>query len=313
MLRYAATRLVLTVPTLFSVAVVVFLVLRVLPGDPAMLVVGENPRPEVLEQVRRDMGLDRSYPAQFALWLRDLATLRFGRSLITREPVLQTMLARLGVTAQVVVLATVLAALLSVPAGMLAAWRHDRPLDLAIVTAGVLCTSVPSFWVGLLLILFFGVKLAWLPTVGYVPVSEDLGRGLAYLLMPVASLVLVQAGTVLRMTRSTTLEALRSEYVTAARAKGLSEGVVLARHVFRNAFAPTMTVLGVILGTLLGGAAVIETVFTLPGIGRLLVDSIYYRDYPMVQGIVLLVAVLHVLVNLAVDLLYPLLDPRVRL
>jgi len=313
MLRYAAARLVLTLPTLFVVAVLVFVVLRLIPGDPAILVVGENPRPEVLAQVRHEMGLDRPVAVQFAIWLRDVVGLRLGVSLITREPVLETMFSRLGVTAQVVLLATALATLLAVPAGMLAARSQDRPLDLVIVAASVLCLSVPSFWVGILLILVFGVHLAWLPTVGYVSVTEGLARGLPYLVMPVACLVLVQMGSILRMTRSTTLEALRSEYVTAARAKGLSEGVVLTRHVFRNAFAPTLTLLGMILGSLLGGAAVIETVFTLPGLGRLLVDSIYARDYPMVQGIVLLVAFTQVLVNLGVDLVYPVLDPRVRL
>jgi peptide/nickel transport system permease protein len=313
MLRYAARRFLLTFPTLLVVSLVVFVLMRIVPGDPAILLVGELPSPEALARVREKLALDEPYAVQYWIWLKDILRLDFGRSLLTGEPVLEAMLRRFGVTAQVVFLATGLAALLGVPAGMIAAWRQDRLSDLALVTAAVFCLSVPSFWAGLMLILLFGVQLRWLPTVGYVSVAEDPLRGLSYLALPVVSLVFVEVGSVLRMTRGSTIEVLRSEYVTHARAKGLSEGAVLARHAFKNAVAPTLTILGVIFGTLLGGAAVIETVFTLPGLGRLLVDSIYSRDYPVVQGIVLLVACCYVFVNLVVDLIYPALDPRVRL
>jgi peptide/nickel transport system permease protein len=177
----------------------------------------------------------------------------------------------------------------------------------------ILAVSVPSFWVGILLILVFGVELGWLPTIGYVPVSENLAEGLRYLILPVTALLLGEMASLARMMRSSTIEVLRLEYITHARAKGLRERTVLWRHALPNAFAPVLTVLGLMLGSLLGGAVVIETVFTLPGLGRFLVDGIYARDYPVVQGTLLLVAGIYVLTNLIVDLLYPLFDPRVRL
>jgi peptide/nickel transport system permease protein len=185
--------------------------------------------------------------------------------------------------------------------------------DVAVVGLAILALSIPSFWAGIILILVFGVELGWLPTVGYVPPSEGFVRSLSYIILPVVALTLIQAGTVIRMARAAAIDELRLEYITYARSKGLSEFRVLARHLLPNAMAPVLTIIGFILGTLLAGAAVIETVFTLPGLGRLLVDSILGRDYPVVQGGVLLIAVIYILVNLAVDLVYPLLDPRVRL
>ena len=313
MLAYALKRCLLAIPTLFIVALVVFVLMRVVPGDPASMLLGEVDSPEILEQMRRDLGLHLPYHEQFLVWLANMASGDFGQSIMTREPVLEGMFRRFGVTAQVVVLAVLLAALIAVPAGMLAAWKQNTSLDTTVVLATIVCLSVPSFWAGLMLILIFGVSLGWLPTVGYVSVFDDPGRGLLYLIMPVTALVFVEMATVARMARSSTIEVLRLEYITHARAKGLSEFAVLTRHAFRNAFAPTMTILGLIIGSLLGGAAVIESVFSLPGLGRYLVDAIYARDYPVVQGALLLVAVIYVVVNLIVDLLYPILDPRVRL
>lgn len=313
MLSYALKRSLLAIPTLLIVALTVFVLMRVVPGDPASMLLGEVDDPSVLAKMRVELGLDRPYHEQFVIWLADMMSGDFGQSIMTKEPVLEGMLRRFGVTAQVVVLAVALAALIAVPAGMLAAWRQDSGLDAAVVLATILCLSVPSFWAGLMLILVFGVWLGWLPTVGYVSVFDSPGDGLLYLIMPVTALVFVEMATVARMARSSTIEVLRLEYITHARAKGLNEFAVLTRHAFKNAFAPTMTILGLIIGSLLGGAAVIESVFSLPGLGRYLVDAIYARDYPVVQGTLLLVAVVYVVVNLIVDLLYPALDPRVRL
>jgi peptide/nickel transport system permease protein len=232
---------------------------------------------------------------------------------MTGESVLSAIASRFEVSAQIVVLAMLLAAAVAIPIGTYAAWRQNRPGDFAVIFTANLLVSVPSFWVGLMLILIFGVTLEWLPTVGYISVSDDLGQGLRYLILPVTALLFVEIGTITRMVRASTLEVLRQDYVTNARAKGLGEGTVLSSHVVKNAFAPTMTLIGLILGSLLGGVAVIETVFTLPGLGRLLVDGIYARDYAIVQGVLLFVAFVHVAVNLVVDLLYPVIDPRVRL
>jgi peptide/nickel transport system permease protein len=203
--------------------------------------------------------------------------------------------------------------LIAVPAGLVAARCQNTGIDFAIVLAAIVKLSMPSFWVGLMLLLLFGVYLNWLPTVGFVKLSEDFGLGLIYLILPVTSLALTEVAVLTRMMRSSTLEILRQEYVTHARAKGLSETAVLIRHVLKNAAGPTLTMLGLILASLLGGAAVTETVFSLPGIGKLVVDSIYARDYPLLQGALLLIAAIYVVVNLAVDLLYAVLDPKVRL
>jgi peptide/nickel transport system permease protein len=257
------------------------------------------------------MGLDKPMPVQFLIWLGNVLTGDLGQSIQINAPVLTLLLERFAVTAAVVVTAVTIAALIAVPAGMLAAWRQNSALDLGLVATATLLMSVPSFWMGLLLLLFLGLHLGWLPVVGYVPVSADLKGGLLYLLMPVLTLVLVESGVLIRMARAATLEVLRLDYVAHARAKGLPEHIVLARHVLPNAFAPTWTLIGLILGNLLGGIAVVETVFTLPGLGRLLVGAIFARDYPVIQGCMLFITFVYVLVNLVVDLLYPIFDPRV--
>lgn len=313
MWSYAAKRIALAIPTLFVVSLVVFAILRLVPGDPALLLLGDFASPESVAALRAQLGLDQPWPAQYFAWLSSLLSGDFGNSISTGEPVLSAMFSRLAVTAQVVLVAFSLAMLIAVPAGMLAAHRQNGALDLAVVLGVVLCLSVPSFWVGLLLILLFGVKLGWLPTVGWVSPVEDLALGLQYVALPALALLLVEMGQIARMTRASTIEVLRLDYILHARAKGLPESRVLWRHAFPNALAPTVTVAGMLLGSLLGGAAVIETVFTLPGLGRLLVDAIYQRDYPVVQGVLMFVATVQVTMNLLVDLLYPLFDPRVKL
>ncbi|QYU67644.1 ABC transporter permease [Leptolyngbya sp. 15MV] len=218
---------------------------------------------------------------------------------------------RFQVTAAIVVTAVALAALIAVPLGMLAAWRQNRATDLAVVSFATLMLSIPSFWLGLILLLIFGVWLRWLPVVGFVGFGEDPAAALAYVVLPILTLVLVEIGALTRMARSAAIDVLHLDYISHARAKGLREFAVLRRHVLPNAMAPTLTLIGLVLGNLLGGIAVIETVFTLPGLGRLLVEAIYQRDYPVVQGVMLFVALVYVMVNLAVDLLYPVFDPRV--
>lgn len=313
MLQYIFKKMLMTIPTLLILAVVIFVLMRLVPGDPAVLMVGDLEDPAILDEVRRQLGLDKPYHVQFGAWLQNVVSGNFGVSLMTGEDVLSAMFSRFAVTAQVVLIAVVLAALIAIPAGIFAAWRQNRAGDFTVVFVMNLCLSVPSFWVGLMLILFFGVKLNWLPTLGYATADGSTLQALRYLIMPVLSLVLLEVATITRMMRASTIEVLRQEYVTHARAKGLGEGVVLFRHVFKNALAPTVTLLGLILGSLLGGAVVIETVFTLPGLGRFLVDAIYARDYAVVQGVLILVAGIYIVVNLLVDLVYPLLDPRVRL
>ncbi len=311
--RFFITRIAMGVPTLLIVAAAVFFLIRLIPGDPAALMLGDMATTETLGALRRDLGLDRPLPAQFMLWLGHVLGGDFGRSITTGQAVLPLILERFAVSGTIVGVAVVLAALIAVPAGMVAAWRQNSALDLGVVTVATLLLSVPTFWLGLLLLLLFGLKLGWLPVVGYVALSESFKSGLLYLALPVMTLVLHEVGVIVRMARSSMLEVQRLDYITHARAKGLSEPVVLWRHAFRNAFAPTWTLLGLILGNLLGGIAVVEMVFTIPGLGRLLVDAIFARDYPVIQGCLLFIATTYVLVNLVVDLCYPVFDPRVTL
>ena len=307
---YVLKRLLAAIPTLLLVAASVFFLMRLIPGDPALLVLGDAATPESVADLRAAMGLDSPIPVQFGLWLAQLAGGDLGLSITSGEAVGPLILDRFGVTAAIVLAAVAIAALVAVPAGMLAAWRQGSWGDIAAVSLATLLLSIPSFWLGLILLLVFGLKLGWVPVVGYVTFAEDAWAALHYIALPVATLALVEIGVLIRMARASTIEVLL-DYVAHARAKGVPEGRVLARHAFPNAFAPTLTLLGLVLGNLLGGIAVIETVFTLPGLGRLLVEAIFARDYPVIQGVMLFIALVYVGVNLVVDLLYPVFDPRV--
>ena len=311
MLRFILTRILMAVPTVLIVSVSVFALIRLIPGDPAALMLGDLADPASLADLRQRLGLDQSLPVQFGIWLGNLLEGDLGRSITSQQEVLPLVLSRFWVSAQIVLVAVLLACLVAVPAGMIAAWRQNSALDLFLVGSATLLLSVPTFWLGLVLLLLLGLKLGWLPVVGYVSIADNPAAGLLYLVMPITTLFLHEIGVILRMSRASTLEVLRLDYITHARAKGLSEGAVLWRHAFKPAFGPTWTVIGLVLGNLLGGIAVVETVFTVPGLGRLLVDSIFARDYPVIQGCLLLVAVIYVITNLVIDLCYPIFDPRV--
>ncbi|PPA76670.1 peptide ABC transporter [Achromobacter spanius] len=313
MLGYLTKRIAAAVPTIIVVTVLVFGMIRAIPGDPASLMLGDIDNPALLAEMRHALGLDRPVGEQFLIWVGNALHGDLGMSFARREPVMHLVLTHFAVTAQVVLTATLLACLVAIPAGMIAAWRQNRRADTAIVSTSILFVSMPSFWVGILLIWLFGVKLNWLPVYGFESMAQSGLGALKYLVLPVCAIVLTEIAAITRMMRASTIETLRLEYVAHARAKGLPEKRVMLRHVLPNSFGPTLTVIGLMLGHLLSGAAVIETVFTLPGIGRLLVESIYARDYPVVQGCLLFIALLYVAVNLVVDLLYPLFDPRVKL
>jgi len=308
---YLLRRIAWTLPTLMLVAMIVFALIRLIPGDPALLVLGDNATPEQVAVLRSTFGLDRPLPVQFLHWLSQVVRGDLGQSITTGQAVAPLLLERFQVSASIVLIAVALAVGLAVPAGLYAAWKQNSFADTVVVVASTLFLSVPSFWLGLLLLLFVGLKLGLVPVVGYTPFSEDWHAALSYLVLPILTLALIELGVLTRMARASAIETLRLEYVTHARAKGLPELRVMLRHVLPNAFAPTWTLIGLVLGNLLGGIAVLETVFTLPGLGRLLVDAIFARDYPVVQGCMLLTAGIYVLVNLVVDLCYPLFDPRV--
>lgn len=311
MLKFAITRIGMAIPTLVIVALAVFILVRLIPGDPAALMLGDSADASSLAALREQLGLNASLPTQFFLWAGHVLQGDLGLSIANRQPVAGLIWERFTVSAQIVLPAVFLATLVAVPAGMLAAWRQGRLADLALVAGATLLMSLPAFWMGLLLLLFFALQLGWFPVVGFVSFAEDPQRALLYLVLPVATLLLHEIGVILRMTRASTLEVLHLDYITHARAKGLGEATVMLRHAFKSSFGPTWTLLGLILGNLLAGVAVIETVFTIPGLGRLLVDAIFARDYPVIQGCLLFIAGIYVLVNLLVDLLYPVFDPRV--
>jgi peptide/nickel transport system permease protein len=313
MTRYLAGRLLFTLPTLLLATALIFIMVRLVPGDPAQLLLGDIDNPAAHERIRIALGLDHPIWIQYARWLGRVLQGDLGISVVQQRPVAAMLLPAFGVTASLVVPAVLLAVVLAVPAGSMAAWKHNRKADAGIMAVATLFLSIPSFWLGLLFLLVFGVKLDLFPVVGYVSPLEDLGEGLRYLVLPVLSLALIETGVLVRMVRASTLDVLSLEYVTHARAKGLSEWTVMRRHVLRNAMAPTWTLIGLTLGALLGGAVVTETVFTLPGLGTLMVEAISARDYPVVQGCMLLVTVTYVVVNLLIELSYPLFDPRVRL
>ncbi len=312
MLKYTLNRLLLAIPTLLLVSIIVFGLIRLIPGDPAQLMLGDLGDPVALERLRHAMGLDRPVAMQYLVWLGKVARGDFGVSILQQRAVSEILVSSLGVTASLVLPAMLLASLLAIPAGMLAAWRQNTAVDVGVVTLAIACLSILSFWLGLVFLLVFGVWLDLLPVVGYVSLADAPIEGMRYLLLPVCALALIETGVIIRMARASTIEVLRLEYVTHARAKGLGEATVARRHVLKNAMAPTWTMIGLTLGSLLGGAVVIETVFTLPGLGRLMVDSIFARDYPVIQGCMLLVTAIYVIVNLLVELCYPLFDPRVR-
>jgi len=311
MLGFVMKRLSLAIPTVMIVVVVVFFLVRMFPGDPAQLLLKDQATPEALARLRHEMGLDQNVLVQFLSWLRHAASGDLGTSIVVGKPALPMALQAYGISLTIAIPSVILATLIAVPTGLIAAWKQNSLTDTALVGVATLLLSVPTFWSGLLILLLLGVTLNWFPVVGYVGLGEDPVRGALYLAMPILTLSLHEVGSLIRMARASSLEVLRLDYVTHARAKGASEGRVLAGHVLRNAFGPTWTLVGLIMGNLVGGIAIVETVFTIPGIGRLIVESIYQRDYPVVQACLLVVAVSYVLINMIVDLFYPLFDPRV--
>ncbi|MCC6790952.1 MAG: ABC transporter permease [Thermomicrobiales bacterium] len=316
MARYAARRCLEAIPTLIFVSIIVFGLIRMAPGDPAAMKMGrEAARPEnkeKLEALRHEMGLDRPIPVQYVLWLQDLSQGEFGDSVRSKRPTIDLFMQKLPATIELVVAATLFAILISFPMGVLAAIRRGTVVDRAavgFVSAGL---AVPSFWFGLALILVFSVKLRWLPASGYVPFSEDPVENIKRLLMPAATLGVYLSATLMRFVRADMIDVLSADYVRTARAKGLRERFVIVKHALRNALIPVLTVAGLEIGALLGGAVIIEQVFGWSGVGWLTVQAIFDRDYPLVQTSVLFVAVGLTLVNLAVDLGYGLLNPKLR-
>jgi peptide/nickel transport system permease protein len=305
-------RLLSAIPVLFIVSLISFGLMRLIPGDPAAAIAGIAATPAQIEQLRRDLGLDEPLLMQLLHYYQGLLQGDFGKSLLLGKGVLAATMERLPVTIGLSLYALVLTLLIGVASGIIAALRQNTWVDQVAMMIAMLGISIPNFFLGLLMIIFFAVQLGWLPSGGYVPFSQDPIGWLRSTTMPAISLALLQAGLLARITRSGMLEVLRQDYVRTARAKGLPERQVILKHALANALIPIVTVVGIIISLLLSGAVVTEALFSLPGMGQLLTQAVLSRDYPMVQGGLLLVTTFLVLVNILVDVLYALIDPRVR-
>jgi peptide/nickel transport system permease protein len=312
MVRYVTNRLLMLIPTLFIVSVVVFGLQKLLPGDVAIALAGEDKDPTVIAEIRARYHLDRPMLTQYAYWLGDVLHGDLGHSMRNQVPVLELIRTKLPATMMLSAIAMAWALAIGVPTGILSALRKGSWLDYLSNVVGLAGLSVPPFWLGLMLILLISVDLGWLPASGYVSPFEDLGECIRSLLMPSFVLGANVAGVIMRHTRSAMLTAMAADYIRTARAKGLTRRVIIARHGFRNALVPLITVSALQLGALLSGAVLTEQVFTIPGFGRLIVDSVYNRDYSVVQGVVLTTAAIYMLLNLLADLAYAMADPRVR-
>ena len=312
MLAYVLRRVLLAIPVMFVVAGGVFLLLYLTPGDPVSVILGPDASPQQVAELRQRLGLDQPVLVQVVRWFGRLLVGDLGHSIYLNRPVLQTLLERAEPTLMLTLLATLFAILLGLPIGIVSATRAGSWADLGAMLVAMGGISMPSFWVGLNLIFVFAVVLGVFPVAGYQPLSRGLWENLRYLALPAVTLGFAQAALLARMSRSMMLEVLREDYVRTARAKGLAERTVVLVHALKNAMVPLVTVMGLTFAILMGGAVITEQVFNIPGLGRLLVQSVLRRDYPVVQGIVLVIAFNYVAINLLVDILYGFFDPRVR-
>ncbi|MGV8950883.1 MAG: ABC transporter permease [Cypionkella sp.] len=312
MIRMIAKRLLEIIPTLLILSVIIFLLQRLLPGDPALAMAGEEADMELIEQIRRQYGLDQPLPVQYFNWFGGVLQGDLGQSMRMRRPVLDLVLTRLPVTLQLAVMAMILALVVGLAAGIIAAVKKRTAWDYGANIVALAGISVPNFWLGIMMILVFSVMLNWLPASGYVSPFDDPLRSFQTLLMPAIVLGSAIAGVIMRHTRSAMLGAMESDYVRTARAKGLDERVVIIRHAMRNALTPIITLGALEFGSLLGGAVLTEQIFNIPGFGKLIVDAVYNRDYAVVQGVVLVTALVYVLLSLLADIGYMLANPKLR-
>lgn len=313
LLKYIGKRILSLIPVLFIVSIVIFIIIHLTPGDPARAILGDQATEQEVENLRESMGLNDSLPVQYVNWVKKALRGNLGTSAFSDETVVDMIKDHLGPTLNITVFALLIAVGVGVPFGVLAAKKHGQLADSSIMVISLAGISIPNFLIGLLLILFFGVKLNVLPVAGYKTMAEGFGQHIRYLVLPSVSLGLMEAALITRMTRASMLEILNSDYIKMAKAKGVKSFSIIFKHAFRNVLVTLSTVVGQTIIALISGAAVVETIFNVPGIGSLIVTAVQRRDYAIIQGITLVIAVFNVLVNLIVDLLYGIIDPRVRL
>jgi len=312
MLAFIVRRIFTTIPVMIFVALFVFSLLYIAPGDPAAVIAGDQASPADVEKIRQSLGLDRPYLVRFGEWFFRVLQGDLGTSIFTSLPVTQLIGQRIEPTVSLMLLTLILAVVVAVPMGVLAAWKAGTWIDRCVVAFAVLGFSIPVFVIGYLLAYAFALKLDWLPVQGYTPLSEGLWPWLRNLILPAITLGSVYIALIARITRATMLEVLQQDYVRTASAKGVEQRNVLFVHALKNAAVPIVTIIGIGVALLIGGAVVTESVFAIPGLGRLTLDAILRRDYPVIQGVVLIFSFVYVLVNLAVDVIYTLVDPRIR-
>ncbi|MCA0972192.1 ABC transporter permease [Halobacillus litoralis] len=312
MLTYIIRRLLSVIPVMFVVSIIVFMIVHLTPGNPAFLILGEDSSPEAIADLEEQLGLNEPLYVQFFTWLSQVVTGDLGTSVYSEQAVTDLIFANFGPTFSLMALSMILLLSIAIPTAIAIVALRKTVLDPIFTSVSLFGVSIPDFWLAILLVLGFGVALPVFPVAGYIPLAEGFGGWLYHLLLPSFVLAIVEVGIIARMLRDSMLESVNQDYTKTARAKGIRERDVLVGHVFPNALIPTTTVLGATVAGLLGGTVIIETLFTIPGIGQLLIDSIHRRDYPVVQGVVLFIAAIYVLVNLLVDLLYTFLDPRIR-
>ncbi|HEX9820341.1 MAG TPA: ABC transporter permease [Methylomirabilota bacterium] len=312
MKTYIARRLLALIPVALVVATVSFVLIHLAPGDPASVIAGPDASADDVQRIQRQLGLDAPLPVQLVRWYGRLVRGDLGESIFLRMPVTAAILDRVEPTLLLTLFSIAIAVVVGVPAGVLSARYHNTATDQALMAVALLGVSIPNFLLGLLFILFFSVWLGWFPVAGYSPLEYGWAKTLRSLVLPAFALGLVQSALIARIARSSMLDVLREQFITAGRAKGLGERAVVYKHALKNAMIPTVTIIGISFAILISGAVVVETVFNIPGLGRLIIAAVLRRDYPVIQGVVLCIAFLYMLINLAVDLSYVLFDPRVR-
>ena len=312
MKTYVARRLLALIPVALVVATVAFVLIHLAPGDPASVIAGPDASRDDVRRIERQLGLDAPLPVQLGRWYVRLAQGDLGQSIFLRRPVTEAILDRVEPTLLLTLFAIALSIVIGVPAGVLAARYQNSVTDQALMVVALLGVSIPNFLLGLLFILFFSVWLGWFPVAGYAPLEYGWLKTLRSLVLPAFALGLVQSALIARIARSSMLDVLREPFIVAGRAKGLSERVVIYKHALKNAMIPTVTIIGISFAILISGAVVVETVFNIPGLGRLIISAVLRRDYPVIQGVVLCIAGVYMLINLAVDLSYLVFDPRVK-
>jgi peptide/nickel transport system permease protein len=310
---YLMKRVLSIIPVLIIVSIIVFTLIHLIPGDPARTILGQEASGEQIENLREEMGLNKSIVTQYFVWITGIFKGDLGTSYFSNQPVSEILFQYLGATLSLAIYAQILALVIAIPLGILAARKKGTIIDQILTSASLFGISLPSFLSGLFLVMIFGVLLKWLPVAGYKPLDQGIIEHIKYLTLPAVSLGLLQAALITRMTRSSMLEILGQNFIRTAKAKGAKEQRIIYYHALRNAFIPILTVIGQSFASLVAGAAVVETIFNIPGIGQLIVNSVTRRDYSVIQGIVLFITVCYVFINLFIDVLYSIIDPRVRL